>query len=60
MAGWMVSVPVQELARLENVLKELDGLRDENRRLEAQLMALRQMFTDLMEQFIELKKELHC
>lgn len=56
----MVSVPVQELARLENVLKELDGLRDENRRLEAQLLALRQMFTDLMEQFIELKKELHC
>ena len=51
-----VVIPYKDLVELLEASKEIKDLRSDNKRLHDQLGALRTQFTELMDQFRELKE----
>jgi len=59
MAGdWMVSIPLDELMKLKQQPEMFDQLKAENAQLRRELDALRNLFSEMIQQFGDIKREL--
>lgn len=59
MAGdWMVSIPLDELMKLKQQPEIFDQLKAENAQLRRELDALRNLFSEMIQQFGDIKREL--
>ena len=55
---WMVSIPFSDLNLLINQLDSLDAVRAENAQLRREMDGVRNMFSELLTAFGELRREL--
>lgn len=55
---WSVNIPFSDLYHLMNQLESLDAIKSENTQLRRELDGLRNMFSQLLDQFGELRREL--
>ena len=55
---WMVSIPLSDLNLLINQLDSLDAVRAENAQLRREMEGVRNMFSELLTAFGELRREL--
>lgn len=55
---WSVNIPFADLYQLVNHLESTDALKRENAQLRRELDGLRNMFSELLDQFGELRREL--
>lgn len=59
MAGdWMVSLPFEELMKLKQQPEMFDQLKAENAQLRRELDALRNLYSEMIQQFGDIKREL--
>lgn len=57
-SDWMIQVPLSELAALQSLPARMDGLEAENKQLRRELDGLRNMFSQVMQQFGDVKRQL--
>ena len=55
---WSVNIPFADLQQLLNQLESTDAMKRENAQLRRELDGLRNMFSELLDQFGELRREL--
>ena len=55
---WLVSIPLSDLNLLINQLDSLDAVRAENAQLRREMEGVRNMFSELLTAFGELRREL--
>ena len=55
---WMVSIPLSDLNLLINQLDSLDSVRAENAQLRREMEGMRNMFSELLNKFGDLRREL--
>ena len=55
---WSVNIPFADLYQLINHLEATDALKRENAQVRRELDGLRNMFSELLDQFGELRREL--
>lgn len=55
---WLVSIPLSDLRALVDQLETLDNIKAENQQLRREMDGLRNMFSELMAAFGELRREL--
>ena len=55
---WYVNIPFSDLNKLVNHLGELDSMRAENAQLRREMEGLRNLYSELLSAFGELRREL--
>lgn len=55
---WQVTLPIDDLMSLLNFSEDLEKMKKENRQLRQELEGLRNMFSEVMQQFGDIKREL--
>lgn len=55
---WYVNIPFSDLNKLVNHLGELDSMREENAQLRRELDGLRNLYSELLVAFGELRREI--
>lgn len=55
---WTVNIPLSDLNQLINQLDSLDAIRAENAQLRREMEGMRNMFSELLNKFADLRREL--
>lgn len=55
---WSVNIPFSDLHQLMNQLESLDGLKRENAQLRREMDGLRNLYSELLDKFGEIRREL--
>ena len=56
--NWLVSLPLDELVKLKQQQELFDEMKKENAQLRRELDALRNMYSEMIQQFGDIKREL--
>ena len=55
---WQVTLPIKDLISLLNFSEDLQKMKDENRQLRREMEGLQNMFSEVCQQFGDVKREL--
>ena len=55
---WQVTLPIQDLVSLLNFKDDLQKMKDENKQLRREMEGLQNMFSEVCQQFGDVKREL--
>lgn len=55
---WQVTLPIDDLMSLLKFSEDLERMKQENKQLRQELEGLRNMFSEVMQQFGDIKREL--
>lgn len=56
--NWLVSLPLEELVKLKQQQELFDEMKKENAQLRRELDALRNLYSEMIQQFGDIKREL--
>lgn len=57
-ADWQVTLPIKDLVSLLNFSEDLQRMKDENKQLRREMEGLQNMFSEVCQQFGDVKREL--
>ncbi len=57
-SDWKVTLPIKDLLSLLNFSEDLEKMKEENKQLRRELEGLRSMFSEVCQQFGDVKREL--
>lgn len=57
-SDWQVTLPIKDLVSLLNFSEDLQRMKDENKQLRREMEGLQNMFSEVCQQFGDVKREL--
>ncbi len=57
MSDWMIQIPVDALAQLQHLPEEMNALKEDNRKLRSELLAVRNLYSQLLQAVSDAKRE---